>query len=105
MSARRYLCGQDSQSGQASQPARGAVREVRAGDQPQDRQGAWADDPAVTPPAGGPGDRVSRPQNLMPPSRRSESMRQRPFTSVLSMLLVVALITGCTGPSVDQSMS
>jgi hypothetical protein len=32
-------------------------------------------------------------------------MRQRPIASVLSMLVVVALIAGCAGPSVDQSMS
>ncbi len=33
---------------------------VRAGDQPQDRQGARSHDPAVAPAAGGSGDRVSR---------------------------------------------
>jgi hypothetical protein len=34
------------------------THEVRAGDQPQDRQGPRPDDPAVAPAAGGSGDRV-----------------------------------------------
>ena len=37
---------------------RRAADEVRACDQPQDRQGAWAHDPAVAAAAGGSGDRV-----------------------------------------------
>jgi hypothetical protein len=41
----------------------------------------------------------------MPSRRKPESMRQRPFASILSMLVVVALIAGCAVPSVDQSIS
>ena len=44
-----------------AKPSRAACRagdEVRAGHQPQDRQGPRPDDPAVAPAAGGPGDRV-----------------------------------------------
>ena len=46
----------------AGGPARRAADEVRADHQPQDRQGPRPDDPAVTPAAGGSGDRVSQPR-------------------------------------------
>ena len=54
----RRLRGQDPQGRQARRPARRAADEVRAGHQPQDRQGPRPDDPAVAPAAGGSGDRV-----------------------------------------------
>ena len=47
-----------SSRGQARRPARRAAHEVRAGHQPQDRQGPRPDDPAVAAAAGGSGDRV-----------------------------------------------
>jgi hypothetical protein len=62
--ARRHLRGQDSQGHQAGRPSRRAADEVRAGDQPQDREGAWADHPTVGAGAGGPGDRVSRERQV-----------------------------------------
>ena len=43
---------------EARRPPRRAAHEVRAGHQPQDRQGPRPDDPAVAPAAGGSGDRV-----------------------------------------------
>jgi len=58
LSRRRGLRGQDSQGREARRSSRGAAHEVRAGHQPQDRQGPRADDPAVPPPARRPGDRV-----------------------------------------------
>src|SRR5512143_158343 len=56
--AGRELCRQDPQGRQARRPPRRAAHEVRAGHQPQDRQGPRPDDPAVAPRAGGSGDRV-----------------------------------------------
>ena len=47
------LRGQDPQGRQAGRPARRAAHQVRAGDQPQDRQGPRPDDPAVGAGAGG----------------------------------------------------
>ena len=47
-----------SQGRQARRPAHRAAHEVRAGHQPQDRQGARPDDPTVAPAAGRSGDRV-----------------------------------------------
>ena len=44
----------------SSRPAHRGAYEVRAGHQPQDRQGPRPDDPPVAPAAGGSGDRVSR---------------------------------------------
>ena len=41
-----------------ARPPRRAADEVRAGHQPQDREGPRPDDPTVAPAAGGPGDRV-----------------------------------------------
>src|SRR4030095_4263759 len=41
-SAGRHICGQDPQRRQAQRTARGATHEVRASDQPQDRQGAMS---------------------------------------------------------------
>ena len=58
VAARRDLRRQDPEGRQARRPARGAAHQVRAGHQPQDRQGARPDDPAVAPAAGGSGDRV-----------------------------------------------
>src|SRR5258708_4296752 len=48
----------DPQGCEAGRPADPAADYVRAGDHPQDRQGPRPDNPAVTPPAGGSGDRV-----------------------------------------------
>jgi len=55
----RCLRGQDSQRCQAGRPPRRAAHQVRVGDQPQDRQGARPDDPAVAARTSGPGNRVS----------------------------------------------
>ena len=52
------LCGADPARRHARRPARGAAHQVRAGHQPQDRQGPGPDDPAVAPAEGGSGDRV-----------------------------------------------
>src|SRR5262249_15643431 len=49
---------QDSQGREACRSARRAAHEVRSGHQPQDRQGAWPDNPTVAPRTSGPGDRV-----------------------------------------------
>jgi len=48
--------------------------------QPQDRQGAWADDPAVTPTAGRSGDRVKTPQSPTP-AHSSARRRREPLFS------------------------
>ena len=58
VSARRHLRRQDPQGRQARRPARRAAHQVRAGHQPQDRQGPRPHDPAVAPAAGRSGDRV-----------------------------------------------
>jgi hypothetical protein len=58
---RGHVCGQDSQGRQARRPSRRAAHEVRAGDQPQDREGVRPDDPPVAAGAGGSGDRMSDP--------------------------------------------
>ena len=55
---RRLLRRQDPQGRQARRSARRAADQVRAGHQPQDRQGPRPDDPAVAAGAGGSGDRV-----------------------------------------------
>src|SRR5260370_19100705 len=49
---------QDSERSEADGSPHRTAHEVRARDQPQDRQGPWPDDPAVAPAAGGSGDRV-----------------------------------------------
>jgi hypothetical protein len=54
-------------------PAPRAAHEVRAGDQPQDRQGARPDDPAVAPAAGGSGDRMSHPDLLVAEAEEREA--------------------------------
>ena len=54
----RDLRGQDPEGRQARRSARRAAHEVRAGHQPQDRQGPRPHDPAVAAGAGGSGDRV-----------------------------------------------
>ena len=56
--ARRQLCRQDSQGREARRPTRGASDEVRAGHQPQGRQGPRPDNPAVGAGAGGSHHRV-----------------------------------------------
>ena len=56
VSACGVLCGQNSQGRQARRPARGAADEIRAGHQPQDRQGAGAHDTSLSPGPGGRGD-------------------------------------------------
>jgi hypothetical protein len=76
--------------GEACQPSRRAADEVRAGDQPQDRQGARAHHPAIAAATRGSGDRVSQrkpggPQNpqhdaqlplALSPKRRSVEPEQ-----------------------------
>src|SRR6266851_1137047 len=53
-----YVRGQDLERREAGRPPRRAAHQVRAGDQPQDRQSSRTDDPAVAPAEGGSGDRV-----------------------------------------------
>src|SRR5262249_41647474 len=60
VSARRGLRRQDPQGGEASRSSRRAADEARASDQPQDRKGARADDPALGAGAGGRDHRVVR---------------------------------------------
>ena len=60
--ARRHLRRQDPQGRQARRYSHRAAHEVRAGHQPQDRQGPRPDDPAVAPAAGGSGDRIVETQ-------------------------------------------
>jgi len=48
----------DSQGGQAGRSTRGTADEDWLHHQPEDSEGARANDPAVAPAAGGPGDRV-----------------------------------------------
>src|SRR6266850_1873410 len=55
---RRHLRGQDPERRQARRSPDRAADDVRAGPQPQDRQGARPDAPPVAAPAGGSGDRV-----------------------------------------------
>jgi len=43
------LCGQDPQRRQARRLAGGAAHDLRAGHQPEDREGAWSDDPTDAP--------------------------------------------------------
>src|SRR5712692_10523814 len=50
--AQRHVCGQDPEGREAGRPPRGAAHEVRAGDQPQDRESARPHDPAVATAAG-----------------------------------------------------
>ena len=82
------LCGSYPEGRQAWRPARRATDQVRAGDQPQDGQGARPDAPAVAAAAGGPGHRVSHQQEdeheqptvvraLEPPRVRDGSNRGR----------------------------
>src|SRR5262249_54198694 len=49
---------QDPARGQSGRSSRGAADEVRAGHQPQDRQGSRIDDPAIAAAAGGSGHRI-----------------------------------------------
>src|SRR5215831_7469676 len=49
---------QDSSWRETRGPARRAAHQVRAGDQPQDRQAAWPDHSAVAAGTGGSGDRI-----------------------------------------------
>ena len=58
LSPDRHLHRKDPQGRQASRSAGPAADHLRAGHQPQDRQGAGADDPAVAAGAGGRGDPV-----------------------------------------------
>ena len=57
----RKLRRQNPQGCEARRPARRAADEVRAGPQPQDREGARPDDPAVAAAASGSGDRSVKP--------------------------------------------
>src|SRR6185503_4229612 len=52
--------GQNPEGCEASRPPCGAANQVRVGDQPQDRQGARPDGPAVLAAASRPGHRVAR---------------------------------------------
>src|SRR6185295_16630501 len=70
--ARCHPCRQDPQGRQARRYSHRAAHEVRVDHQPQDRQGARPDDPAVAPAAGGSGDRVSRTGKPTPPPRAPE---------------------------------
>src|SRR5262249_40341718 len=54
----RHLRRQNSKGRQARRPAGRAADQVRAGDQPQDRQGPRVDDSSLSAGSGGPGDRV-----------------------------------------------
>src|SRR5262245_56835941 len=56
--ARRQIRRQNLQGGQASRSAGGAADQVRAGDQSQDCEGPWPDDPALSAPPRRPGNRV-----------------------------------------------
>src|SRR5262249_36928250 len=56
--AQRVLRGQDSQGCEARRPPSWAADQLRVRHQPQDRQGAWPDDPAVAPGTGGSGSRI-----------------------------------------------
>src|SRR5262249_38974082 len=51
--ARRWVRGQNPEGREARRPPRRATDEVRAGHQPEDRQGPRPDDPAVGAGAGG----------------------------------------------------
>src|SRR4029453_13356363 len=53
------------QGREAGRPSPGTTHQVRAGHQPQDREGARPDDPAVPPAASGPGDRVMDRRRLL----------------------------------------
>ncbi len=50
--ARRHVCGQDPEGREAGRPARRAADEVRARDQPENREGPRPDHPAVAAAAG-----------------------------------------------------
>src|SRR5262249_26985073 len=60
LSSNRRLHRQDSQRRQARRPAGDAADNIRAGDQPQDRQGAWSRRTPTSPAARRRGDRVRR---------------------------------------------
>src|SRR5882762_3531488 len=62
---RRHLRGQDPERRQARRSPDRAADDVRAGPQPQDRQGARPDAPPVAAPAGGSGDRVMDRRTFM----------------------------------------
>src|SRR5262245_65563638 len=86
---RRDLRGQDPQGRQASRPPCRAADQVRAGDQSQDRQGPWLDDPAVALTAGGSGDRVMWPGG-------GGSVLRQIVLAVLSALFLVGALQGCS---------
>src|SRR5713101_8110357 len=56
MDRRAFISG--ATLGLLAAPLPAGAQQTGAGDQPQDRQGPWSDDPAVGAGAGGPGDRV-----------------------------------------------
>ena len=78
LAPRRRLRRQDPEGRQAWRPADRAADEVRAGHQPQDRQGPRPDDPAVAPAAGGSGDRVDGPARVPRWSLLASSPRRSP---------------------------
>jgi class 3 adenylate cyclase len=69
---RGHLRGQDPQGSQARRPTRRATHEVRAGHQPQDREGPRPHDPARGARAGG------RNHSVTPPSWLDATGRRRP---------------------------
>ena len=66
---------------QAGRPSGRAADQVRAGDQPQDRQGPRPHDPAVAAGAGGSGDRVVDHRGFLLTSMTSRATAQRQVTS------------------------
>src|SRR4029434_5314257 len=93
---KRVLCRQDPEGREAGGPSRRAAHEVRAGHQPQNRQGARPDDPSVSAGARGPHHRVARAR----PTRPTPASSTRLNTAIICLSYWLSV---CTAPAPPYS--